>query len=338
MKRQVCPLSGPLLSKVRKTKSLQVHVRRSRTLCLTLVVEHALAEQQPLRESSQHPSEELGCQDIIQNVRNRERLCNDVAQLNEYLKAYFANVHPLLPVLHKEGFFKLYRMYGLKALGDNVRNVMDASTRDGRAVSLICAVLALGALSLVETREATETPVESSTITQLPHFGEALGFYGTCLRLLSYTHDTIESMLAYLLMVILPAFDLFAYLLVECLRNTDDGYKRYLSPSIDPLLSRPVEAFRRLHSFQTQAIALNLGRMFDERGPMEIYDQDLWPGVTTVVVSEMAKRAWSMFRLYLGNVALELGRPSNLEPMDVERPTPVDDEVPQSKIEAKREL
>lgn len=178
-------------------------------LSLTLIVEEALAEKlasdetaDALAQVSVGLSREASCEDVFQVVRNRERYCNDISALNEYIKAYFANVHPLLPILHKEAFLRVYRLHGLKALNDTSRLIVDASTRDGRAVSLICSVLALGALSLVETRNPPEEENEKNTVSQLPHFGEALGFYGVCLRLLSYTHDTIETMITYLLMVV----------------------------------------------------------------------------------------------------------------------------------------
>jgi hypothetical protein len=87
------------------------------------------------------------------------------------------------------------------------------------------------------------------------------------------------------------------------------------------------EAFRRLNQFQTQAVALNLRQALNKRNPEEFYDQDLWPGVTQLVVSEMAKRSWSMFRVYLSNVAMELGRRSNFYEMDIPSPKLVDDEV-----------
>jgi hypothetical protein len=65
---------------------------------------------------------------------------------------------------------------------------------------------------------------------------------------------------------------------------------------------------------------------------MQLYDQDLWPGVSNLVLSEMAKRSWSMFKLCLSNVALELGRSSNFDSMEVGRPTLIDDEVSMEKI------
>ena len=174
------------------------------------IVAQALADQIEAQEAidelaqvSVSRSREASSSDIFQIVRKSERFCNDITTLNEYVKAYFANVHPLLPVLHKEAFLKLYRLYGLKALADNIGTINDGSTLDGRAVGLICAVLALGSLSLVETRNKIEEDDSSQSTPELPHFGEALGFYGICLRLLSYTHDTLETMITYLLMVLL---------------------------------------------------------------------------------------------------------------------------------------
>ena len=152
---------------------------------------------------------ESGSIDVFQEIRSRELPCNDMAELNEYVKAYFANVHPLLPVLHKEAFYRLYRLYGMKAKTGEAHCIVDASTREGRAVALICGVLALGALSLVETRDpadeeenqqnAAETPGKQSE--HVRHFDQALGFYSICLRLLTYKHDTLETMMVYLFMV-----------------------------------------------------------------------------------------------------------------------------------------
>ena len=146
-----------------------------------------------ITEESVIQTEEANNNDLIQSVRQQAKQCFKIAQLNEYMKAYFANVHPLLPILHKEAFLRLYKLYALKALPTEWPQITDGSSRDGRAVSLIASVLALGALSLVETRttEKVKNPA---------HFGEALEFYSICLKLLSYTHDTLETMMAYLLM------------------------------------------------------------------------------------------------------------------------------------------
>ncbi len=61
--------------------------------------------------------------------------------------------------------------------------------------------------------------------------------------------------------------------------------------------------------------------------PMDLYDQDLWPGVTCLIVSEMAKRSWIMFKVYLSNVSLELGKSSNYYDIKIDLPTLFDDEV-----------
>jgi len=138
--------------------------------------------------------------DVFQAVKSSERRCNDMRLANKCLEAYFENVHPLIPVLHKEAFYALYRLYCEKALYHQAKNIPDASSRDGRAVSLICSVLALGALTLNadENLQPTGTPTDGP---QLSRFGVAFGFYATCLRLSAYTHDTLETMLTYLFMV-----------------------------------------------------------------------------------------------------------------------------------------
>jgi hypothetical protein len=180
-------------------------------------VEQALAEQMVSEATSDALAQvtvginrESGSRDVFQAIRSREVPCNDMTELNEYIKAYFANVHPLLPVLHKEAFYRLYRLYGLQAKTSEARRIVDASTRDGRAVALICGVLALGALSLVETRNPTEEANEGhvngsqdkgNQSAPIRHFDEALGFYSVCLRLLTYKHDTLETMIVYLFMV-----------------------------------------------------------------------------------------------------------------------------------------
>ena len=82
-----------------------------------------------------------------------------------------------------------------------------------------------------------------------------------------------------------------------------------------------------MNQFQTQAVALNLRRVLEEKNDDELYESDLWPGVTRLVVYEMAKRSWSMFRVYLSNVAMELGRRPNFYHMEIPPPVMVDDEV-----------
>lgn len=169
-----------------------------------------MTQQEPPGESSP-PVKETSRQDfpdLFQQISLGERLCNDILICNEYVKAYFANIHPLAPILHKEAFLRLYRMYGPKAVALNARTVNDGSSREGRAVGMICAVLALGALSVVDTRSKVEgQDQDRSELFMLPNFGEALGFYKCCLRLMAYTHDTIETMITYILMVLRTSED-----------------------------------------------------------------------------------------------------------------------------------
>jgi hypothetical protein len=142
-------------------------------------------------------SNEVNREDIFQGVRKCERNCNDIELANQCLTSYFTNMHPLMPVLHQEAFYRLYRLYCHKALADQAKYVLDASTREGRAVTLICSVLALGALSL----NAVDDHGNQIESHQSSHFGLGLGFYATCIRLLAYSHDTVETMIAYLFMV-----------------------------------------------------------------------------------------------------------------------------------------
>lgn len=182
-------------------------------------------------QASIKKSEEANRQDVLQGFRQRGLECNEQTQLNEYVKAYFANVHPLLPVLHKDAFLALYRLHGNKAPASQIDNGLDASTADGQVVSLICAVLALGALSLVETRNFSQQRAEAPDLARLPHFGEAMGFYAVCVRILSYTHDTLETMITFLLMVSFSRLCTGLTVRVECFRNSDNRYQRYSTAS-----------------------------------------------------------------------------------------------------------
>ena len=138
-------------------------------------------------------------QEVFHGVRSCERRCKDVNQADECLNAYFENVHPLIPVLHREAFYGLYRLYGHYVPAISAKNIHDASTLEGRAVTLICSVLALGALTLsVDEKRADYSKIEGAV---LANFGLGLGFYSTCTRLAAYTHDNIETMLAYFFMV-----------------------------------------------------------------------------------------------------------------------------------------
>jgi len=170
-------------------------------LLLTSLVTAALSESpsqadqtDAVTDKSIIKTRDANINDIFQSARTSAKKTFNVSQLNDYVKAYFANVHPLLPVLHKEAFLRLYRLYAIKALPDHWETITDGSSRDGRAVSLISSVLALGALSLTETRTAEKEK------TTPAHFGEAMEFYTICLKILSYTHDTLETMMTFLLM------------------------------------------------------------------------------------------------------------------------------------------
>ena len=150
-------------------------------------------------------SDGLNSQEVLgfQFARHWDKRCTDMAQLNEYMNAYFSNIHPLIPILHREAFFALYRTYALNVVADPVHEIAEASGRAGRAVSLICAVGALGAMSLAETPDIlSREESDEQNLSDSPHYGKALGFYGICLRLMFYTHNSIETMMTYLLMVI----------------------------------------------------------------------------------------------------------------------------------------
>ena len=142
------------------------------------------------------------CLDLIQR---EGRQCDEITILNDYMEAYFLNVYPLFPVLHKGAFLKLYAIYAPRATAERAREIGDASSPEGRAVCLISSVLALGALSLVQSREDLTPANRPTTKAWLPHYGEALGFYGLCIRLLCYTKDEIEIMLTYLHLVMIKA-------------------------------------------------------------------------------------------------------------------------------------
>ena len=140
-------------------------------------------------------------QEVFHGVRSYERFCTNLGQANDCLTAYFENVHPMIPVLHREAFYGLYRLYRDKVVlvhTTAARSIRDASTLDGRAVTLICSVLALGALTLkIDERQTSDGQIDGSASA---NFGLGLGFYATCSRLLAYTHDNMETMLSYFFM------------------------------------------------------------------------------------------------------------------------------------------
>jgi hypothetical protein len=87
------------------------------------------------------------------------------------------------------------------------------------------------------------------------------------------------------------------------------------------------EGFRRLQQVQTQAIALNLSFYSKGKDPSEVYDAELWGQVPHLIIFEIAKRAWSVFKIYLNNVYLDLGRRPDFYDLEIERPKSVDDAV-----------
>jgi hypothetical protein len=165
-----------------------------------------LVPQQKLESAADHEgvvqSGKARQQEVFHGVRSHERFCTDSSQADHCLTAYFENVHPMIPVLHREAFYGLYHLYRDKVLLVNTtaaRSIRDASTLGGRAVTLICSVLALGALTLrIDERQGSDGHIDGSALT---NFGLGLGFYATCSRLLAYTHDNMETMLSYLFMV-----------------------------------------------------------------------------------------------------------------------------------------
>ena len=93
------------------------------------------------------------------------------------------------------------------------------------------------------------------------------------------------------------------------------------------LANQLVEGFRRLQQFQSQAIALNLSLYARGKDPGIVYDPELWPHVSNLIIFEMSKRAWSLFKVYLNTTCLDLGRRANLCDLEVDGPKPVDDTV-----------
>lgn len=153
-----------------------------------------LVEPQSVQESN-----EIGRGEVFQGLRSCELRCNDINLANACLNAYFESIHPLIPVLHRDAFYSIYQLYCEKALHKNALNIRDSSTKEGRAVNLICSVLALGALTLKQCdAQRLGNAIDGS---QQSLFGLGLGFYGTSIRLSAYTHDSIETMLTFFFMV-----------------------------------------------------------------------------------------------------------------------------------------
>src|SRR5271170_5291266 len=88
-----------------------------------------------------------------------------------------------------------------------------------------------------------------------------------------------------------------------------------------------IESFRRLQQFQSQAIAMKLPMYSQGKEMGYVYNPELWPGVSYLLIFEMAKRAWSLYKLYVTNVFLALDRHPCFPNLQVEAPKPVDDQV-----------
>jgi hypothetical protein len=110
----------------------------------------------------------------------------------------------------------------------------------------------------------------------------------------------------------------------EFLRSIQLTYEVFIT---DTEAENPLEAFRRLQQCETQAISLNLALYMVGKDPRLVHDPELWPQTSNLIIFEMAKRAWSLFKIYVVNVFLALGRRSSCYELGVESPRPVDDEV-----------
>ena len=58
-----------------------------------------------------------------------------------------------------------------------------------------------------------------------------------------------------------------------------------------------------------------------------VYKPELWPHTSSLIIFEMSKRAWSLYKLYVTNVFLTLDRHPCFPNLRVELPKPVDDQV-----------
>jgi hypothetical protein len=176
------------------------------------------------------PNKDAAFQNVLSldQIQVEERYCTDLSILNGYLEAYFINVHPLVPVLHKAAFLNLYKVYAPGAILDKVREIKDASSREGRAVGLICSVLALGAMSLVKpiTDIVKQEKEDAMSRSRVEHYGEAMGFYKICGQLTVYAFDSFETMLTFLLMVVAGKHKL----IVGCVCHTSYRLKGYSFP------------------------------------------------------------------------------------------------------------
>jgi hypothetical protein len=64
------------------------------------------------------------------------------------------------------------------------------------------------------------------------------------------------------------------------------------------------------------------------KDPGLVHDPELWPQASNLIIFEMAKRTYSLFKVFSVNLFLALGRRSSCYELGVESPRSVDDEVP----------
>ena len=73
---------------------------------------------------------------------------------------------------------------------------------------------------------------------------------------------------------------------------------------------------------------MHLPKKLGNMRPTDLYDMDLWPSVTNLIVSEMVKRSWVLFKVYLSNIAFDSGVSPNFDnTIQIDPPAEFDDEV-----------
>jgi hypothetical protein len=79
---------------------------------------------------------------------------------------------------------------------------------------------------------------------------------------------------------------------------------------------------------------MNLTNKLDNMHRAGLYDTDLWPGVTNLIISEMVKRSWLLFKIHLSKIALDSGLSANFdETIQIGQPAEFDDEVHSFQVE-----
>ena len=73
---------------------------------------------------------------------------------------------------------------------------------------------------------------------------------------------------------------------------------------------------------------MHLPKKLGNMRPTDLYDMDLWPSVTNLIVSEMVKRSWVLFKVYLSNIVFDSGVSPNFDDnIQIDAPAEFDDEV-----------